>query len=413
MLPALAIFAATYFLIAARRFRVLHLGRPAGALVGAVAMVLVGVLTPAEAYSAVDLNTLGLLFGMMVLSGYLDEAGFFGALAGHTLRRASSPALLLAAVVWITGIASAFLMNDTVCLMMTPIVATLVAALRLDPLPYLLALATSANIGSVATLAGNPQNMLVGIASGIPYREYLLVMAPVALVCLGLNHALLWLIFRPRLGPTGAAAPEEISSRIRRPMLLKSLAALGGVVLAWLLGADLSFAAVAGAAVVILLNRFSPARILARLDWSLLLFFASLFVVMGGVAHSGALALAREALPRSPGPLGAAGFSLLSLIGSNLFSNVPFVMAAGSWVSALPEPRLHWYLLALTSTFAGNLTLVGSMANLIVAELAKGLHPIGFREYFRYGLAITLVTTLVGVVYLLAVFSTFSSLLAP
>ena len=407
MVPALSIFLATYVLIAARRFHVLHLGRPAGALIGAVAMVLLGVLTPSEAYAAVDLNTLGLLFGMMVLSGYLEEAGFFAALASLTLRRASSPSLLLGAVVWVTGVASAFLMNDTVCLVMTPIVATLVAALRLDPLPYLLALATSANIGSVATLAGNPQNMLVGISSGIPYRDYLMVMAPVALLCLGLNHALLRALFRSRLRFGPAEEGAQIPYRIRRPMLIKSLAALAGVVLAWLLGADLSFAAVAGAALVILLNRFSPARILARLDWSLLLFFAALFVVVGGVERSGALAIARAFLPGSPGVLGAAGFSILSVAGSNLFSNVPFVMAAATWVGALPEPRLHWYLLALTSTFAGNLTLVGSMANLIVAELAKGLHPIGFREYFRYGLVVTLLTTLIGVAYLLAVFAIF------
>ena len=176
------------------------------------------------------------------------------------------------------------------------------------------------------------------------------------------------------------------------------------MVLAWLLGADLSFAAVAGAALVILLNRFSPERILAKLDWSLLLFFAALFVVMGGAARSGALELARGFLPHSSGVLGVAAFSALSVAGSNLFPNVPFVMGAGGWVSTLPEPRLHWYLLALTSTFAGNLTLVGSMANLIVAELSKGLHPIGFREYFRYGAVITAVTTVAGVAYLSAVF---------
>ena len=405
MVIALAVFAVTYILIAARRLSLLHVGRPAGALLGAVAMVLLGRLTPTEAYAAVDLNTIGLLFGMMILAGYLEEAGFFGALAAHTLRRSSSPTALLGAIVWVTGIASAFLMNDTVCLVMTPIVAALVMALRLDPLPYLLALATSANIGSVATLAGNPQNMLVGTASGIPYREYLLVMAPIAFLCLALNHILLLRVFRTRLRPPTEGAPAEIPYRLRRPMLVKSLAALAGVVLAWLLGADLSFAAVAGAATCILLNRFSPARILERLDWSLLLFFASLFVVIGGVARSGALDLARGFVPQSSGLLGVAAFSALSVAGSNLFSNVPFVMAAGTWISGLPQPRLHWYLLALTSTFAGNLTLVGSMANLIVAELAKGLHPIGFREYFRYGVVITAATTLLGVGYLIVVFA--------
>lgn len=405
MIVALGVFAVTFVLIAARRFSLLHIGRPAGALLGAVGMVLLGTLTPTEAYAAVDLNTLGLLFGMMVLSGYLEEAGFFGALAARTLRRSATPKALLGTVVWVSGIASAFLLNDTVCLVMTPIVATLVLAMRLDPLPFLLALATSANIGSVATLAGNPQNMLVGTASGIPYREYLLIMAPVALLCLALNHILLLVVFRTRLQPAASTACAEIPYRVRRPMLVKSLAAVAGVVLAWLLGADLSFAAVAGAALVILLNRFSPAWILAKLDWSLLLFFAALFVVMGGVARSGALEWARSLMPQSSGVLGAMAFSLFSVAGSNLFSNVPFVMAAGSWVNTLPNARFHWYLLALTSTFAGNLTLVGSMANLIVAELAKGLHPIGFREYFRYGVVITAATTIVGVGYLIARFA--------
>lgn len=407
MIVALGVFAVTFVLIAARRFSLLHIGRPAGALLGAVGMVILGTLTPAEAYAAVDLNTLGLLFGMMVLSGYLEEAGFFGALAARTLRRSATPKALLGTVVWVSGLASAFLLNDTVCLVMTPIVATLVMAMRLDPLPFLLALATSANIGSVATLAGNPQNMLVGTASGIPYREYLIVMAPVALLCLGLNHILLLVVFRARLGPASGVKAPELSYRVRRPMMIRSLAALAGVMAAWLLGADLSFAAVAGAATVILLNRFSPERILAKLDWSLLLFFAALFVVMGGVARSGAIELARGLLPQSSGVLGVAAFSALSVAGSNLFSNVPFVIAAGSWIGGLPEQRLHWYLLALTSTFAGNLTLVGSMANLIVAGLAKGLHPMGFREYFRYGAVITAATTIVGVGYLIVVFACF------
>ncbi|MEW6758793.1 MAG: SLC13 family permease [Acidobacteriota bacterium] len=403
MATALAVFLGTYFLIAARRFRLLHIGRPAGALLGAVSMVLFGVLSPEEAFAAVDLPTLGLLFGMMVLSVYLEEAGFFGALAAATLRRSSSPGTLLGAVVWVSGISSAFLLNDTVCLVMTPILVTLVIALRLDPLPYLLALATSANIGSAATLAGNPQNMLVGTASGIPYREFLSVMAPVAVLCLALNHALLLAVFRSRLAPAQAVAPAHFPHRVRRPMLVKTLAALAGVVAAWLLGADLASAAVAGAALAILLNRFSPAPLFARLDWSLLVFFAALFVVIEGVSHAGCLTAAREWLPRSSNPLGATAFALLSVAGSNLFSNAPFVMAAGGWVGSLPDARLHWYLLALTSTFAGNLTLVGSMANLIVAELSKGLHPIGFREYLRYGVLITVVTTVVGVVYLLAV----------
>ena len=403
MIAALAVFSATYLLIVGRRLSLLHLGRPAGALVGAVGMVLFKVLTPGEAYGLIDLNTLVLLFGMMVISGYLDESGFFSALAQATLRRASEPRVLLGAVVWVSGIASAFLMNDTVCLMMTPVVAAMTLALRVDPLPYLLALATSSNIGSVATLAGNPQNMLIGTASHIPYRDYILVMGPIAVLCLAVNHALLLRVYGPRLERAAGEGEEEPSPRVRKALMVKALVALGAVVLAWFLGADLSFAAGAGAALVILLARFSPHRILARLDWSLLLFFAALFVVVGGVESTGVLDYLGRFVPRGTGAAGIAGFSVISVFGSNLFSNVPFVLVAGKWVASLPEPRLHWYLLALTSTFAGNLTLVGSMANLIVAELARGVRPIGFREYFRYGAVLTAITTLLGVLYLAVV----------
>lgn len=403
MIVALAVFGVTYLLIAARRLSLLHIGRPAGALVGAVGMVLFGVLTPRQAYASIDMNTVVLLFGMMVISGYLQEAGFFSALARSTLRRASNPELLLGAVVWVSGVSSAFLVNDTVCLMMTPAVAALTIALGLEPLPYLLALATSSNIGSVATLAGNPQNMLIGTASGIPYREYLLVMGPVALLCLAVNHALLLRVYRTRLTATGGAGEPALGYRVKKAMMVKALVALTAVVAAWLAGADLSFSALVGAALVIVVERISPRPILEKLDWPLLLFFAALFVVVGGVEKAGVLEGLGDLVPREASLAGISGFSLLSVAGSNVFSNVPFVLVAGKWVASLPEPRLHWYLLALTSTFAGNLTLVGSMANLIVAELARGVHPIGFREYFRYGAVLTAITTVLGVLYLVAV----------
>jgi len=405
MATALVLFALTYLLIAVRRLRLLHIGRPAGALVGGVAMVLFGVLSPREAYAAVDLATLGLLFGMMVITAYLGEAGFFNILARAALERTADPRILLAGVVWVSGLASALLVNDTVCLMMTPLVALLATSLRLDPLPFLLALATSSNIGSVATLTGNPQNMIIGTASGIPYRQYLFVMGPIAVLCLALNHALLYAAFKDRLGRGDGAAPAEGPHRLRRPLLWKSLLTLGLVVGGWLGGTDLSFTAVAGAALLILAARFSPARILERLDWSLLLFFAGLFVVMAGVRASGASGAVLSLLPLGSGPLHVAAFTLLSVAGSNLFSNVPFVLAAAEWVGHHPDARFFWLLLALTSTFAGNLTLVGSMANLIVAELAKGVHHLGFREYLRFGLVTTAVTTAAGVLLLSLLFA--------
>ena len=400
MVTALLIFCLTYILIAARRFRLLPIGRPAGALLGAAAMVAAGVLTPREAYASVDLPTLGLLFGMMVICGYLQLARFFPALARWILRRAKGPETLLGAVVWVSGGASALLVNDTVCLMFTPIVLALSAAIGAEPLPFLIALATSANIGSVATLTGNPQNMLIGVASGIPYREYLLVMAPLAALLLAANHALLLGFYRSTLKAARPPKRRRVAGLIHRPLIVKSLAALGAVVILWLAGADLSFTAVAGAAALIALGRRDPRRVFEKLDWSLLLFFSSLFVLVSGVEKAGALGVLQGFFPSGEGAASVAGFTALSIAASNLFSNVPFVLVACKWVATLPSPRFHWYLLALTSTLAGNLTLVGSMANLIVASLARGVRPIGFREYLRFGAATTAVTTILGVLYL-------------
>ncbi len=403
MAAALVIFGLTYLLIAARRFAVFPVGRPAGALIGAAAMVAFGVLTPAQAYGAIDLRTLSLLFGMMVITGYLQAARFFPALSRWILRRAKTPEALLGAVVWISGLASAFLVNDTVCLMFTPVVVALSLALEVDALPFLIALATSSNIGSVATLAGNPQNMLIATASRIPYREYFAVMAPLAIALLAVNHAFLLTFYKHELQGGMKSRKGSGKSLVHRPLIIKSLLTLAGVVAAWLAGADLAFTAVAGAAVLIAWGRREPRRVFEKLDWPLLLFFAGLFVVVSGLERSGAVGAITGLFPAAEGPLGAASFSLFSLLCSNLFSNVPFVLVAAKWVSSLPSPALHWYLLALTSTLAGNLTLVGSMANLIVASLARGVRPVGFREYLRYGVPITLITTTLGVAYLLAV----------
>ncbi len=159
---ALLIFVFTYILIAARRFRVLHIGRPAGAMLGAAMMVFFGVLTVDGAYRIIDLNTIVLLFGMMVISEYLRLAGFFRGIASIFIKNISSPKKFLTAVVWISGLGSAFLVNDTVCIMMTPIILAFTISSEVDALPFLIALATSSNIGSMGTLTGNPQNMLIG-----------------------------------------------------------------------------------------------------------------------------------------------------------------------------------------------------------------------------------------------------------
>jgi Na+/H+ antiporter NhaD/arsenite permease-like protein len=179
-LLAIVIFAITYVLISGRQLKILPLNRPAAALLGMVLMVATGVMTPEEAYRAVDYNTLVLLLGMMLISAYLALAGFFDWAADWTLRVARAPQRLLLYLIVVSGVLSALLVNDTVCLMLTPLIVAVIVRGRLPLLPYLLALAMSANLGSVATLVGNPQNMIIGSLSNLPFLRFSASLLPVA-----------------------------------------------------------------------------------------------------------------------------------------------------------------------------------------------------------------------------------------
>src|SRR5512142_2932401 len=190
-LLAIAIFCLTYLLISGRRLKVLPLNRPAAALLGTVLMVACGVMTPQQAYRAVDYDTLVLLLGMMLISAYLFMAGFFDWAADWILRRARSPQALLGYLILVSGVLSALLVNDTVCLMLTPLVVAVIVRGRLPLPPYLLALAMSANIGSVATLVGNPQNMIIGHLSKISFLRFSASLLLVAVVGLAIEYAVL------------------------------------------------------------------------------------------------------------------------------------------------------------------------------------------------------------------------------
>jgi Na+/H+ antiporter NhaD/arsenite permease-like protein len=388
-------------LIAARRFRFLPVGRPTGALLGAVLMVLLGVLAPKEAYAAVDGDTIALLFGMMVLQVEFDGSGLLDAFASRIALRARSPARLLAAVVVSSGLLSALLVNDAVCLMAAPLVARLCRRAALPPLPYLLALATGSNVGGAMTLTGTPQCMIVGSLSGISWTRFAAVMAPTGLVLLLLSAAFFHVVFRRAL-PRGAIPPVAPGTPLdparARRFGWTVLAVLAGFVA----GLPIAWVALAGACLTALLRFGEPTENLARVDWPLLLFFASLFVVIGGVAKAGWVDLAAERLSAwltsdpSTRPWPFAAFSVAA---SNLLSNVPFVLVVGQGYPGAPDA--FWYQLALTSTLAGNLTLVGSVANLIVAEAAarEGVE-VGFLDYLKVGVPLTLLTTAAGLVVL-------------
>jgi Na+/H+ antiporter NhaD/arsenite permease-like protein len=401
---ALAIFALTYLAVAAGRLPFLSVDRPAAALLGAVLMVAAGVLAPGEAGGAVNGDTLGLLLGMMILSAYLGEAGFFRWASWRVLRAVSGPRTLLWALVFTSGVLSAFLVNDTVCLMVTPIVVGILDDAELPPLPYLLAVAFGSNAGSVATLTGNPQNMIVGTLSGLSWARFAGALALPALASLVVVAAVLHALFRADLARGARMGARRGPPPVERRLLAKAVAALGVALAGFVLGFPLSWTALFAGALLMAVAGRAPREALARVDWPLLVFFAGLFVVVAGVARSGAADRMHEAIA----PLLGEGarqqaivFSLFSVAGSQLVSNVPFVLLAGEWIPRLAEPDLLWLATALAATLAGNLTIIGSIANVIVLELAGSRGRIGFWRFFRIGALVTATSFTVALAILL------------
>jgi Na+/H+ antiporter NhaD/arsenite permease-like protein len=395
------IFVLAYVLISARRLQWLRLDRPAGALVGAVAFVIFGVLTPEEALSSVDGATILLLFGVMGMGAFLFLERFFEQAQEKLVVAARTPVRLLGFVVWSAGALSALITNDAVCVLGAPLVVRLIQKHKLPPLPFLLALATAANTGSVATLVGNPQNMLCGMLGGLSYREHFLLMAPVAVVGLAINHAILWLSFRHDLLGLTLSKPEALPPITWRAKVTMGVIAASAVV--YTLGGDLAWTAAGGFTALMLIHRTDTRRLWERIDWSLLLFFACLFVVVEGLTKSGAPAWLFERFPLSGGDDGLLGWLRLSaifLVGSNIVSNVPFILVVRDQMDTLPDPKMGWELLAMASTFAGNLTLLGSVANIIVAEAGREVGGFGFWQYLRVGFPIALITTGVGAAWI-------------
>lgn len=405
MLAAVLVFALTYLAIAAGRVPGLSVDRPAAALLGASLMVATRVLTPAEAGAAVNGATLGLLLGMMILAAYLAEAGFFRWASWRVIQAAGTPRTLLWGLTLTAGALSAFLVNDTVCLMMTPLVARIVDDAELPPLPYLLAIAFGSNAGSVATLTGNPQNMIVGTLSGIGYGTFASALALPAAASLLAVAALLHLLFRRELPRGRLPAVALAAPPLDRRLLLNGLLATGACLAGFLLGFELAWTALFASALLMAVAGRAPREALARVDWPLLVFFAGLFVVVAGVGRAGVAEALFEAIAPALGESSgrqAVVFGLFSVGASQVVSNVPFVLLAGAWIPRMADPTLLWLATALASTLAGNLTVVGSVANLIVLELAGPRGRVGFWRFLRYGAVVTGVTLFLGLGILLA-----------
>lgn len=396
-IAAIAVFAATYLVIAIGEAPFYRLDRAGAALLGASLMVGLGVVPLDEAYRAIDFDTITLLLGMMIVVANLRLSGFFRLASNRIVTHASHPLVLLAAIVLVSGTFSAFLVNDTICLVMTPLVLDLVKRLKRDPVPYLLAVPMASNIGSVATITGNPQNMIIGSLSHIPYGAFAAALWPVAAVGLALTTLFLALVHRrefftrERL-PTVAAAP----ARARPFLVAKSVLVTLAMMALFFAGQPVAKVAIVGGALLLFTRHVKAEKVYREIDWPLLLMFVGLFIVVTGLETTVLTPQSVVAISR----LDLQTIPMLAVVTaglSNLVSNVPAVLVLKPFIANAADPQRAWLAVAMAATLAGNLTLVGSVANLIVAQRARSAGvDIGFWSYFKVGAPLTLLTIAFG-----------------
>ncbi len=389
-----AVFAVSYLVFALGKLPGMKIDRPGMGIIGAVLMVAFGIVSARQALRFIDFCTLVLLFSMMLVVGCLRLSGFFAWITEQIVVRLR-PRHLLPTVIFITGVLSAFFVNDIICLVMVPFALVATRRMGLKPLPYLLAVATASNIGSVATITGNPQNMLIGSFSGLGYSHFLWRLGPVALIGLLLDWLLIRWLFGDDHVSEGAAGISAAAPHIEIRSLHKPAIVVAMVLAGFLGGVPPPMMAAIGAALMLITRTREPRQVYDEVDWGLLVFFVGLFLIVGGAENAG-LTGDLFALADRLNLQNAGVFTAVTALLSNIVSNVPAVMVLKSLVPAFHDPQTGWLVLAMASTLAGNLTITGSVANLIVVERAHDEVHIGFWDYSRVGIPVTLLTLAVG-----------------
>jgi Na+/H+ antiporter NhaD/arsenite permease-like protein len=400
LVAATAIFIATYVLISLRTIRRFPIERPAVAMLGGSLMLVFGVLTPAEVVRSIHVDVILLLVGMMALVTGLEVCGFFDLVSSRIASRAKSQGSFLVSLMIATAVLSALVLNDTIALLVTPVIVRSARALRVNPVPYLVAVAISANVGSVATEIGNPQNAYIGIRSGIPFLVFSAYLLPVMVACLAVAIGLVWLVFRKDLAQPVERAASVPAARPERNALFFTVGVTIAVAVAFFASptpAWLPLIALAGGSFVLFglpfLTTATPRGLIAKVDWSIILFFIGLFVLLEGVRVSGLSGAIQSGFTSAVG--GQTG-GLVWLVGlsallSNLLSNVPAVLLLAEVVP--PGSTQLWLALAASSTLAGNATILASACNVIVAQVAsrEGV-AVTMKDFVKAGLPVTAAT---------------------
>ncbi len=398
----LVIFVLTYAVIALGEIPWTRIDRTGAALAGAVAMVVSGALTEAEAERAIDFHTITLLLGMMIVVANLRLSGTFAIFARALLNRARSGYGMLAMTVAASGLLAAFFINDVVCLALTPLVIDAAEIGGVDPIPLLLGLATASNIGSAATITGNPQNMIVAGFAGLDYSGFAIHLAPAAIIGLVVDFIVIAAVYRRSLGVT-LSQPDTRAMRtihVIRPLMIKSSIVALGALAMFIAGYPTHVVAMGAGVILLFTRRIKPARVYRLIDWTMLAMFAGLFIVVAGFGTTGfpTEIIGAVGVQRLTHPV---TLTVVVAVLSNLVSNVPAVLLFRPLYPILGGSREVALLIASASTYAGNLTVVGSIANLIVIEHAR-LRKINvtFLDYLRVGVPITLITLAINTAFL-------------
>lgn len=395
-------FAMTYLGMAAGRLPGLQVDRAWIALAAACVLLVFGVVQLDDISSHIDVGALTLLFALMLVSAQFGFSGVYDRLSGFITGQAERPGVLLLGVVLLGGVLSALLVNDIVAFALTPLLCQTLLAHGLDPRPFLLALAMSCNAGSAASLIGNPQNILIGQAGGLDFWGYSLQALVPALAALTITYLVIWFSWRQRwvISAMPPMSAKLATSAMAESMRYKPLLAAIALLVLFSTGIPRKWSALAVALVLMMSREVASRRYVETVDWNLLLLFIGLFIVTGSVASlPEAGALVNRLLGEGGLPTSVWSIAGLSLLASNVIGNVPFVVLLLGLFPELPESTL--VRLAVMSTLAGNLLLIGSVVNLIVAEGAKrqGVH-LGFFEFARVGIPITVLSVVVAGLWL-------------
>lgn len=412
-------FATAYVLIATERIH-----RVAAALCGAAAMVVLGVVDAQVAFfserTGVDWNVVFLLLGMMIIVGVLRQTGVFEYLAIVTAKRARGrPFVVMASLMVLTAVASALLDNVTTVLLVAPVTLLVCDQIDADPVPFLIAEALASNIGGTATLVGDPPNIIIASRSGLTFNDFLLNLAPVVVVLLVITIGLCRWMFRRQLGGpvVGVDALMGLDEReaitdVR--LLVKSLVVLTAVVVAFVghsfLGLEPSLVALLGAGALVAVSRLEPSEYLGEVEWPTLVFFAGLFIMVGGLVETGIISSLAERATEAIGQryfLASSVILLASGALSGIVDNIPYVATMAPLVQDLvqaghgaPQADAAWWSLALGADLGGNATAVGASANVVVIGIAaRNGHPISFWTFTKYGLVVAATTILVAWAY--------------